>query len=362
MARRQVKLTVTTKTVTADTIKRCARQHLEASADAKVMVYTNQKDRAKANICNMLEGVLKNIEGGGDVIPIHGDTSVIMKSLCVGLFSGELEIDGITLRAVPITAAAIYGVNSKLCKALICDGPPACLVDWVQLAGRPARVPRAADDPLPDECHIVITVSTWCFLLKRAHLCENQAERKRQEQGALEVLKFLMLPCRCLHLMLEGMFQMPGKRACEDGGEATPCGNMCSFCLGQATYLPIYKVNVISLLSTRVFHYGPVAAMDLVAAVFSAKDQVWGAAGMTARKVERADVHALILQMIAAELLQWKVKSPPKTSKKKGTLGSVLLNWAVIHGLHNDEIPTLAHSRGERWSRIALHAEESKES
>jgi hypothetical protein len=204
MARRNISLHVMIKTVTMDTIKRHVLAHLSASDDRKVIVYTNERNRAKENLKVSLSKLMKAKGITGKVFPVHGGTGTVMKDWAVRAFcgSGE-ECGGNNVRVVPATGAFTYGVDAPKCTLVIGDGPAPSLVDYAQQLGRIRSLQYAAPGQLGLQSILVLSVPTFCFLVQRALGCEVVRDGKQALSDLHTVLRLLVLPSACQHLLLE---------------------------------------------------------------------------------------------------------------------------------------------------------------
>ena len=86
--------------------------------------------------------------------------------------------------------------------------------------------------------------------------------RKSREAVLFEVIRFLVLPDKCLHKTLEHHVENPATYNYHG-----PCRDMCSFCTGQNIQLSgmISKTHLISALTTSIFNKSAVRADKLVA-------------------------------------------------------------------------------------------------
>ncbi|EJK55970.1 hypothetical protein THAOC_24227, partial [Thalassiosira oceanica] len=130
----------------------------------------------------------------------------------------------------------------------------------------------------------------------------DSAERKKQLVAVFELLKFLVTPDRCQHILLEEKFEDPSFPM-----ERTKCDNCCSYCTGDHDE-HTGKVNrqaLTNIVLTQVLNaqkqLNYSAFLSLIkerkGAIFH-KDHIPKDAG---------PIHALCLQMLAIGLIQLNV-------------------------------------------------------
>jgi superfamily II DNA helicase RecQ len=119
----------------------------------------------------------------------------------------------------------VYGVGRS-------EFPPT-LVDVLQEKGRAGRRPTAS--PATDWYLVCFSLETYVYLLRRMvepSTADYNARYKRVLAADLQqTLEMLVLPNRCLQLILEDVSANPFVRMNND--TRLPCGVSCSFCLGD---------------------------------------------------------------------------------------------------------------------------------
>ena len=119
---------------------------------------------------------------------------------------------------------------------------------------------RHAQDLVPYDSFVVLSVPSFCFLLKRAFKITFLEDRVAEYADLLNTLKFLMLPTRCLHKELEYCLKNTRKRplwiGARTGGRHNPCSSICSFCLVEYEFVVVKRIEVIDVLEIDIFRSG----------------------------------------------------------------------------------------------------------
>ncbi len=166
----------------------------------------------------------------------------------------------------------------------------------------------------------------------------------------MDILKLLVLPNRCYHNILEEHFEHPSFYESEPS-----CNNQCSFCNGT-TYAnmcgPISKAHLISLLTTSVFENGKVSAMSLLSMISSPsnkriQESIWHGK----RDVTPGSVHALLLMLIAANILHLTLEHDP-SGEKIVPLRNVQLSLTKQYAHVGDDFETLSIFVKSNWACI----------
>jgi hypothetical protein len=165
----------------------------------------------------------------------------------------------------------------------------------------------------------------------------------------MDILKLLVLPCRCYHDVIEEYFEHPTSY------ESEPfCNNQCSFCDGTYANMcgPVSKARLIALLTTSVFENGKVSAMSLLSMISSpsnkrVKEAIWRGK----KDVTAGSVHALILMLIAANILHLSLEHDP-SGHKVVPLRNVQVSLKKQYAHVGDDFETLSLFVESNWANI----------
>ncbi len=167
----------------------------------------------------------------------------------------------------------------------------------------------------------------------------NESVRGRLMDDLMDILKLLVLPRRCYHDVIEERFEHPTSYESEPS-----CNNQCSFCDGTYANMcgPISKAPLIALLRTSVFENGKVSAMSLLSMISSpsnksVKESIWRGK----KDVTPGSVHALILMLIAANILHLSLDHEP-SGQKVVPLRNVQLSLTKQYAHVGDDFETLS--------------------
>ncbi len=191
-------------------------------------------------------------------------------------------------------------------------------------------------------------LSLWCRVQSEV----NDVVRERQLRNLMEILTLLVLPRRCYHDAIENHFENPATY------ESNPsCNNNCSFCDGSYINLcgTISKSNLITVLTTILFQKGMTNAMSLISMISSnANSRVKSAIWMGKKDVTPGNVHALLLMLIASNIIQLQLvdNATPSDAKNLILLRNVnaILTKQFAHA--DDEFEIFALHIDSNWAYI----------
>jgi hypothetical protein len=108
-----------------------------------VIVYTNTKSLAEGHLLALAKKILSSNTVSGDVIPLTGDSGLMMKNWLVSLFSGAIQSSPVSnLQVLLATAAANCGISSTYSLLAVGHGFPPTLIDVLQEMGCVCWGPR----------------------------------------------------------------------------------------------------------------------------------------------------------------------------------------------------------------------------
>jgi len=293
----------------------------------------------------------KKIEG--QVYNFHGETADLLKEYLVYKVPRcDRDDDGYNLRLGLVTNSGICGTDDPYCGLTLRDGFPDSIVNMLQSDGRAGRSPLSdLNDPLY-ECWHFTTLSSWKALILRSEKSSGEAKRWQREQ-IMDVLRFLLLPTECYHTALGKWFEKPAELATpvvavdlrrstrhsgssknkrkereeveegvedegeEDGEEehSCPLGGRCSYCCPTVVKFEVNALRTIRVLRRDAFKHTTTASPEsVVTALKKEVDQIFN--NSQVRHPCKYDVENLVLQLIAAGILNFEVKGKDRTNKK----------------------------------------------
>jgi hypothetical protein len=177
--------------------------YLKHSAMYKVIVYTNTKSLAEGHLLALSKKTMANHSILGDVLPLTGNSGLMMKNWLVSLFSGDIQSPVSSLRVLLATAAANCGISSTFSLLAVRYGfLPTTLINLLQEMGHVCRGPRVCGD-LQDRYHLYLNCNLFLLLLLRIKQETTVKERSTQLKDLYDVLHLLLLLTHCYHLLLE---------------------------------------------------------------------------------------------------------------------------------------------------------------
>ena len=167
--RRDVAVYSAVSTQPTQAIKAIGKRHIAVPL-RRFIVYSNSAQAAAENIPKAIASLIDaSDDTSGEVFSVTGESGVIWKASVTKDFSSPTS----PLRAVSATSAFNCGVSSPYCGACLCHGSPATIGEFAQILGRAGRAPLAVGT-LPCECHVVLSVPLFAFLLfHRNHRIEG---------------------------------------------------------------------------------------------------------------------------------------------------------------------------------------------
>ncbi len=250
---------------------------------------------------------------------------------------------------MPCTSAANCGISSLNCTSCFRLGPPP---SWHEMVQEMGRVDRLHDSVTGTSTYtIFLNVSTFISLWLRINSESNISVRDKQRSALFDILRMLILPRQCYHEMIEQHFERPSTYVGENS-----CNNNCSYCDG--TYKSfcgtISKHQLISILTTSIFENGMITATSLVG-LLSSKDKkrVKQAIWKGNANVSPGQVHALVLMLLASNLLTITAPSPLSTDKHT-PLKSVKFALTKELASSADEFETFSLYNDSRWEGIPI--------
>jgi superfamily II DNA helicase RecQ len=340
MDRRGILFLVSVNGDVAGSISNEIALYLKHDASYKVIVYTNTKFSAEGHLLTLAKKTMAANSVTGDAIPLTGDSGLMMKNWLVSLFSGAIQSTTSNLRVLLATAAANCGISSIYSLLAVRYGFPPNLIDLLQEMGRVCRGTRGPRD-LHDRYHVYLNCNLFLSLLLRVKKEPSAKERAIQYDDLMHVLRFLLLPTRCYHIVLEEYFEDP-----EVFMNREPCLTKCSYCTGDHPLAKhaFVRVSLVSFLSTKVFLLGPVPVAHLIKSLGNNKSKVFTT---PAYKLNQGVVHALVLQLIAAGIVSIDIADKSKAGTDALSITDFVVNWAIIDGTID---AYLAHTDDELWS------------
>ncbi len=316
MARRNISFSVD---VAGDPIHAFSKDWIQkpgAHPTRQSLVYSNSAKSCNGSILNKLANARKCLPPtDGVFLSITGDCGIMLKTYLMAAFAGEATEETNStaptstgelptmlpnILCMPCTSAANCGISSKRCSFCFRIGPPPSWHEMVQEMGRVDRAHNSITDT--NSYKIYMNFNTFLSLWQRVQSEVNDVVRQRQLGNLMEILTLLVLPRRCFHDAIENHFENPATY------ESNPsCNNNCSFCDGSYINLcgTISKSNLITVLTTIIFHNGVTNAMSLVLMISSnANSRVKSAIWMGKKDVTPGNVHALLLMLIASNIIQ----------------------------------------------------------
>ena len=370
VSRRDIHLFVGINTQPTQAAKAVVKKHLR-EPHRKVIVYTNSLECASGPLLKAFRALIASSPDlSGDVMSITGKSGVILKTYVAERFSSSEASHSLDLRVVTGTSSFGCGVSSPYCGACVHHGIPENIEALAQILGRAGRAERRAG-AIANEFHVILNVPSLAYLLCRIERTPSTAEKKLQLASAMDVLKLLVLPDKCIHLTLEERFGSQ-KRGHADETTDDSCVNAesedrkssCWYCLQSGpAVLPVYRHATIELLNAEAFNRGQLPASEVAAILYRHREVVWG--GLV--EATRRDSHLLVLQLVAAKILNCEVRVKAATAKKE-TSFVLCLEWLRVayvsaagpstRGASGHPVARkMAYSDISRWAGIQKHAD-----
>jgi hypothetical protein len=290
----------------------------------QVMVYCQSAGMAVDKVKPFAKEYLASIGmHDSDTMSLTGGDGIMMKSFLVDLFAGKIESDVCKLSIIVGTSAMNCGISSKLLHFLLFIGFPRRMSELVQTLGRLFRgpPPRLQQDTIK----WVLSLANFIILFQTSASNVDTTERSRQLYELKQVIRFLLLPSECYHITMERYYSH------RDSTFMEPCSVHCPYCRGDHLKFctTVRREVFVDYLYSTVFIDGPVSLPTLSTMVYKKRASIWVA---SLKNVPSGQVHALLLQLWAAGILELRMRSipppqdGPKTAKIKPT---IMCRWAV---------------------------------
>ena len=353
ISRRDVEIMSCTKPVPTHIMKAIVGNHLTEREGSRAIIYSNEKHYAMVNAKNAITNVLDNKNIAGNVVSVHGDTTLVLKQWAAKQFCNQMGEDttAFPIRVLTATESAECGIDSPDCSLCICIGPPPSLASLSQRLG---RVGRNLTRQKCDKFVIVSSVPTFNFLVRRAQKHKCIVERERQMKEMLQVMRFLIIQDECMHVKLEKIFSEPGTY---DGQDHHPCKTECPFCNRSFSVHPLSRENLVHTLNS-LFANGATSTEKAVNAIFSAKKYIWNhLTEAQIKEIKFETAHTILLQLIATEVVEYVVCVK---NNDRSDIRNIQVNigWCrkTIHG---GQIAIPTYGDDENWKAINVYMRSS---
>jgi len=371
-----------------------------------LFIYCNTATRAVGTVRMCCVDLLAKLGIAADVLCFNGqcgdfEKAFFMELLTLNKNNPQLnqQEHAYLLKWVPLictlTNAADMGIDDQQCGLVAIDGFCSDMYGYAQRFGRAGRVPLPAGCTVPYECLMVVTLASFCYLARRNIMDSTPEQHDFYKARLHEILEFAVLQTGCLYAKLESFFGNPekkkeerrakkkeqaqegrqkrGRRKRNQSKKARPAivediapsatsdccagsegigGGKCSYCFPTAGEEQL-NVNVAALvreLRLTVFdktdQIGPLVAANILWKHKKGANLFMPVTGQ--RRIFKADIELLILQMIAAKILSYQVVTVPLG--KKNVL-SVRIS-VIITQLGDGGTKCQAFEDAERWNGI----------
>ena len=351
MSRRNISFNVT---VAGDPLNRFCKDWILTATKQPTkqsLVYSNSSQTCDNAILNRLFNARTKVPiNNGKFMALTGDCGMMLKSFLMASFCGDVHDDNLPrIWCMACTSAANCGVSSKNCTSCFRIGPPP---SWHEMVQEMGRVDRLHTDAVGiNTYNIYFNLNTFLSLWLRVQSESKASVRVRLLDDLMDILNLLVLPSRCYHDVIEEHFEHPTLY------DSTPsCNNNCSFCDGSYAILcgPISKAQLISLLTTNIFENGKVPAMSLLSTMSSPSNKRFKEAIWRGKKdVPAGNVHALILMLIASNILHLELDNKSSTSiPTTSPMRSIQLALTKEYAHVGDDFETFSINIDSNWSKI----------
>ncbi len=211
------------------------KQDYKYATTMKSIVYSNSKKQAVGTIAKVCKLVLEQNNINGKVLLLTGEDGLKNKVFIMHSFGQEDEEESAARTAdegkkplpylliMPATSAANCGVSSKDCHRFYRVGITPSMYTLVQELGRVDCNPSVEID---DDCYEVHMLFMCVVLLYVRVMQQNDKPERIISLVALhKVLKFLVLPCTCQHVLMKQYFKNSSLLL-----QKEVCAGYCSFC------------------------------------------------------------------------------------------------------------------------------------
>ena len=353
-------------------MKSATEQDLAGDPTGQQIWYTNTKSNAEGRLLDIANDILDREESKRGIVgddgfqtvamSLTGGDGIMQKVLAMDSFTnyaniddeGYVEMDGdkvklVKLQIMPATSATNCGVNSKWCKVSRHRGLPPNLYDVVQEMGRVDRMLNALPGTNVYVVHLCFYSVVGLFV--RVMKTTDDAERQRQVDAMMEVLRFLLSPTECYHSFIERYFEEG------DAGEKVGCGSFCSFCNGDMQELTglFRRRRLMSVLSTDIFGQGRKApkAREFVKALKLKKEFFFHENHVP--KTNMGPIHALCLQLLGRGIIGLHSSDSSKIGTDKFDENDVVVRLLdAVDESDPDQCLHPAYTLNERWNGMTF--------
>ena len=401
LQRRDIELVLRYKSATLATLKSCVTRHLKVD-DRHVMIYCNKVTRATGAVRqSMLDLLEKNNMASIDVLCFNGQCGDFEKNYFIEIVTlnhdthplatsmNHLYMFQYNPRVLLLTDAGEMGIDDRHCGFVGHDGLPPNMFVYSQRNGRSGRVDLPPNCDVEYESTMVVTLASFCNLAIRNQRAETPVARAFQKERLQEMLQFATLQDGCLYSKLEDFFGNPEERQrrealvaknkkkrgrCKrgrrhkksskkqkenEGEEETMIGNTCggqnngkcSYCFPKAgeECLVVNVASVVRELRHVAFRETNSRSPFAVAEVlWENKHSIFID---PKRRIFKADVQLIVLQLIAGEILSYCVSTV--TLKKKVILSVQVSPILLVLGHGGSTMA--AYEDEQRWKGIGVY-------
>ena len=294
----------------ARTLVASAERDIKAHPNRQQLWYGNSRSNCEGAMLDrgdkMIDDFIRSQGGKAICTSFTGGDGMKIKAPIMDAFTSFSRLPGeaifnadgsVTLPRILIltaTSAANCGISSNDLTNVKHKGFPYNLYDLVQELGQANRTQNLPDCKYEIHCSFDCIVTAYIRIMQT----ETAAERTKLKEALMEVLKFLVVPEKCYHSFIEQHFEWEPfpKQECE-----TMCSKCCNECKDFTGLF--YRRSVVTLLSSLFGQRRtPVSSSDLKKAFRNNKATIFHADHIPKTSVKQ--IHALLLQLVAKEIIQ----------------------------------------------------------
>ena len=183
------------------------------------------------------------------------------------------------------------------------------------------RVDRGHDaEPGDHRYEIFLSFNVVMNLFLRIFQNYSEKVRNVEMEQVFVVLRFLVLPSMCYHTFIEQYFEPLLSSGQPSHHDATPCGNMCTYCLeGHLEFtLPFDKEALRDILMSDIFWpEGRIPLPQFQKRMAENVLPIYGGCPEFVKTVKPQHIHALCLQLVAANFVRITVPNEKLIGTKK---------------------------------------------
>ena len=332
----------------------------------KVIVFTSNASAAEASLTDAFKRVIEAAPLiTGDVVSLTGRTANIRKAHIMNALASDQRSPALDLRVAVMTAAGECGFNAPRCGLVIELGLPENIDALAQHLGRAGRRLLSPGEK-PYAYHVVLSLGHLTFLFTRISHSDSHSSRTRQLSEAIEVLRLIVFPPKCIYVYLAERYgdtrtrPRPTGAAEEEDVEAAGSGDCaphdpkfpgvrrCWHCRQRDT-IRINRGVTIDVLDTNAFQSADKKACLATAVVdvlYKNASDVWVVAGF--RNPTKADSAFLVMQLIAAKIVAFDIIEYPGSQRHS----NLVLSWAKKPPSSALSRETMAWRDSARWDDI----------